>query len=192
MTNIFKELFYPICTDLHTAVATYLISSILPALLALVTFDTTYLLLYRKKRKSTEVFRKSSQFLLYLLFFYLTFAFYLTVLSRPTGSRTRVDLMPFATMSVRAAGNVYAAENILLFIPFGFLYRFLPFTVNKLGRCFRSGIILSVFIEMVQFITGRGYLQTDDVILNTFGCIIGYIIGNQLIKLTDSLLLRSG
>lgn len=192
MINIFKALFYPISADLYIAVNTYLIPSALPGLLALVTFDTAYLLLFRNSRKSTGLFRRNSQLLLYLLFFYLAFVLYLTVLSRPPGSRTEVDLMPFATISVRAAGNVYAAENILLFIPFGILYRLIPLTVNRAGKCLLSGFMLSVAIETVQFITGRGYLQTDDVILNVFGCFIGYIIWNQLIKLTDSLLLRSG
>lgn len=38
------------------------------------------------------------------------------------------------------------------------------------------GFLISVGIEMVQLITERGYCQLDDVVMNTFGSLIGYII----------------
>ena len=36
-------------------------------------------------------------------------------------------------------------------------------------------IVISCIIEGVQLITGRGYCQLDDVIMNTLGGILGYI-----------------
>lgn len=192
MTSIFSQLLVPIYEDLYIAVTACLLPSLLPGMLALVAFDIACLLFFRKRQKDYKIFLKSSQFILFLLFFYLTFILYLTILSRPSGSRTGVDLMPFATLSDSLAGNIYAAENILLFIPFGVIYFFLPLAGKRASQCRMTGFTISISIELVQYITKRGYLQTDDVILNVLGCYIGYIIGGQLIKLKNSFLLRSG
>ena len=37
-------------------------------------------------------------------------------------------------------------------------------------------IILSLFVEILQFITYRGSTDIDDIILNTIGAIIVYIL----------------
>lgn len=182
-TGIFNRLFLLIYTDFHTAVSSYLPSSVFLGSLALVTFDVTYLLLYRKRKKDYRIFLGKNQLILYISFLYLAFVIYLTILSRPSGSRTGVDLMPFATISPQIAGNIYAAENILLFLPFGMLGCLLPFFPRNPSRCMAGAFIASILIELVQYITKRGYLQTDDVILNVLGCYVGYVIGKQLARL---------
>ena len=66
--------------------------------------------------------------------------------------------------------------NILLFVPFGIL---LP----MMSRCFKNPIITMVFgclfsgtIEIMQYITGRGLTEVDDVITNTIGAAVGVVI----------------
>lgn len=69
--------------------------------------------------------------------------------------------------------NLYG--NIAWFIPFGFL---VPLLRQK--KCFfttiLSGILLSVGIETVQFFIGTGVTDIDDVIFNTTGAIVGYLL----------------
>ena len=64
--------------------------------------------------------------------------------------------------------------NIIAFIPFGI---YLPYTSeSKLG--FISTVLytfsLSLTIELVQLITKVGSCDVDDVLLNTWGCCLGY------------------
>ncbi len=64
--------------------------------------------------------------------------------------------------------------NIILFIPLGFL---LPYAFPKL-RFWKTvclALLLSVFIETVQYVAQIGCCDIDDVINNTLGACIGYI-----------------
>ena len=60
--------------------------------------------------------------------------------------------------------------NILFFIPYGLLF---PWKDNW-KRVFVTALVLSVFIELSQFIFNLGWCEVDDVISNTFGAMIGY------------------
>ena len=68
--------------------------------------------------------------------------------------------------------------NIAMFIPLGvFLCR-----INRRFDFVHIGIIgfvFSVFIELTQFLTGRGLLEFDDIFHNTLGDVIGYFIINN-------------
>ena len=60
--------------------------------------------------------------------------------------------------------------NILFFIPYGLLF---PWKDNW-KRVFVTALILSIFIELSQFIFNLGWCEVDDVISNTLGAMIGY------------------
>ena len=63
--------------------------------------------------------------------------------------------------------------NVLLFVPVGFLAG-----CGLQGMTFKKVLFLggglSVFIELLQFIFKKGFCETDDVIHNVLGCLIGY------------------
>ena len=63
--------------------------------------------------------------------------------------------------------------NIFWFIPFGFL---LPMLLKKhnLIKTLLSGFLFSLTIETLQFTFYKGVAELDDLILNTFGVLIGY------------------
>jgi glycopeptide antibiotics resistance protein len=69
--------------------------------------------------------------------------------------------------------------NILLFVPFGF---FLSLKISSLQKkimlnVILTGLLLSLFIEMVQFSIPMGRsADEDDLILNTIGTFLCYII----------------
>lgn len=112
----------------------------------------------------------------FLLGVYLEQLAWLVFFNRPPGSRRSLDLSLFDTLSHSIRGNSYVLENILLFIPFGLL---LPmFFRGRCGflLCTVLAFLCSLFIETIQYITARGYSQTDDIAMNVLGAIIGYVL----------------
>ena len=77
--------------------------------------------------------------------------------------------------------------NVVVFMPFGFLvpvmYREQRKDVVYRGHYFRSmlfvlllGFLFSLVIEFVQLVTKVGCFDVDDLLLNTSGVLLGYII----------------
>ncbi|MCR5703042.1 MAG: VanZ family protein [Eubacterium sp.] len=77
--------------------------------------------------------------------------------------------------------------NVLCFVPFGFL---LPTLSSKRG--YKNGVtvtllaaVFSALVETAQVVARVGAFDVDDIVLNTLGGIIGYIvfvIGRKIIK----------
>ena len=71
--------------------------------------------------------------------------------------------------------------NIILFIPLGFMF---PIIHSKSFRRFQISPVITIFIgfalsfsiEVMQYITGRGLADIDDLINNTLGAVIGFLI----------------
>jgi|GEM_PF-1604783 len=96
---------------------------------------------------------------------------YLTLLSRAPGTR-RISLTPFWSYRL-LPGSLYfqrqVMNNILLFIPVGiFLYRLRP-----KSSTFYLPFLVSLGVEVLQLLTGRGLFEIDDLISNTLGGLIG-------------------
>ena len=75
-----------------------------------------------------------------------------------------------------SAARLNIFGNIIAFMPFGI---YLPYTSeSKLGfiSTFLYTFSLSLTIELVQLITKVGSCDVDDIILNTLGGVIGYIL----------------
>ncbi|MGN0483161.1 MAG: VanZ family protein [Lachnospiraceae bacterium] len=157
-----------ISQDWHM-VKEYLHSGIIVGIGAWLCYMTYSICFYKKAR-----FPKSIVF--YFFAVYVHVLYRLTLLSRPPGSRTSVALKLFATFTGDLRGMMYVVENVLMFVPLGIL---LPIIWEKQ----RKGYVLlltaffsSVAIEVTQFLTQRGYCQTDDVMTNTIGAGIGFLI----------------
>lgn len=73
--------------------------------------------------------------------------------------------------------------NILLFIPVGLLAELSKIKRNRAIAVFIGGFVLSLVFEVLQYISGMGICDVDDVILNTFGVLIGIIIGLIVIRI---------
>ena len=80
-------------------------------------------------------------------------------------------ILPFKDVFLNLAGNVIA------FMPFGL---FFPMLMKGKKKNFffvlLCGFLLTCSVEVIQLITRTGCCDVDDVILNTAGVIIGYII----------------
>ena len=73
--------------------------------------------------------------------------------------------------------------NIILYVPFGFFMAFLikDTEVNFFFKVIGLALLCSISIEIIQFFSGR-YADIDDVILNSIGSCIGYVIALPILK----------
>ena len=100
----------------------------------------------------------------------------LAFLSRAPGSRTDVSLRLFETWGTTLREHSFFLENILMFIPFGFLIPCGFSSLRSPVRCTAAGFACSLCLELFQLVTGRGYCQLDDLVTNTVGTLIGALI----------------
>ncbi|WP_195989839.1 VanZ family protein [Clostridium sp. D53t1_180928_C8] len=68
--------------------------------------------------------------------------------------------------------------NILLFIPLGFCIPLFFYKKNKLIKVILYGFTASLTIELLQLFTPYNFTDIDDIIFNTFGAVLGFIIFN--------------
>ncbi|HJA12426.1 MAG TPA: VanZ family protein [Candidatus Mediterraneibacter merdipullorum] len=71
------------------------------------------------------------------------------------------------------AANLFG--NILIFVPYGF---FISIAAKSRGffRALFAGMGLSLCVEVVQLITKVGSFDVDDILLNTTGSVLGYLL----------------
>ena len=117
-----------------------------------------------------------------LLIWFLVVLF-LTLFSRlGNEATTRVFSTPFHGLlkAMKQGDMEFLTDfflNILLFVPIGFLIpRIDPKYLKKISFSLLGGIMLSTMIEGIQFLTGLGMSDVDDVISNSLGALIGYLL----------------
>ena len=117
-----------------------------------------------------------------------------TVLARSSHVLYRCELIPFVTYKKALYSADFRWEiisNVIMFIPIGFL---VPFSIKKsvsLVRLFfltiLYGLLISIGIEILQFITKKGLAETDDLISNSIGIAIGFTCSVLMKLITNSL-----
>ncbi len=136
-----------------------------------------------------------------LMYLYLSVVFYFTLMPVITALPFIFDhpyvmhLEPFSDL-IYGWGNAVReiVMNILMTVPFGFLF---PLTQKKgkrtLGLTVLCTCMLSVVIELLQPLL-HGYRSCDitDVITNTFGGAIGYVLYGALYPFTSYVLGQIG
>lgn len=127
----------------------------------------------RKKKKGKRSFSVAA---VTCFLMYAAIILCITFLSRESGSGQKIDLQLFSTWGINDRNNAYVVENILLFIPFGFISPCAFRAFRKPHICIFAGFFSSLTIEVLQLLTHRGFFQIDDIITNTIGMLIGYIL----------------
>jgi glycopeptide antibiotics resistance protein len=99
-----------------------------------------------------------------------------------------LNLIPLFTLSLNDLKT--SLLNVLLFVPFGFG---LPFISNfSMRKIILLGALFSITIELLQFITGLIAHMTfrvadiNDVIFNTLGTVVGYLLVLGLLQIKQS------
>ncbi len=105
---------------------------------------------------------------------YVVIMLAITFLSREAGSRKGMDMELFSTWGINKRNNAFVIENILLFIPYGFLSGWNFNWAKKFWKCILAGALTSFGIEFLQLVTGRGYFQIDDILTNILGTTAGF------------------
>ena len=107
---------------------------------------------------------------------YLYIVLGITILSRELEVYRVIKLLPFSTFAWNPVSMKYVVENILLFVPFGmFVWTLWKENVSVKGFA-KVSAVASIGIELLQFFTRRGRVETDDVMLNTLGAVIGWFL----------------
>ena len=113
-----------------------------------------------------------------------------------TNLEERVNLMPFETIMtfIQKFDSMYSTSQVMLnlfgnvcaFMPMAF---FLPLLFKKQNK-FRYFVITMVLmilgIEFLQLVTGSGRFDVDDLMINTVGGVVGYLLAGPLTKLLPS------
>ena len=115
-----------------------------------------------------------------LLLFEALFVIYSsTIIFRPVNSVEAYDFTPFWSYKAILDGESFLlAENmmnVLVFIPIGLLIG-MGFSKWTWWKVIGVGCLISVSIELMQFSFRRGFCELDDVIHNTLGCAIGWLL----------------
>ena len=114
-----------------------------------------------------------------LLVEYIFLLFCSTVFFRTTSELRKYDFQPFwSYKAIQDGREDLLAENILnvvVFIPVGLLLG-IAFKQMTWLKVLLIGCGISVTIESLQFFFMRGFSELDDVIHNTVGCLIGFLI----------------
>lgn len=121
--------------------------------------------------------------LIFLFSAYIYIVIGITLLSREPQVKRVVQLFPFATFHWNCDAMKYVIENILLFIPMGVFIRILWYKRVTFKFLICIAIVSSIFIELLQYATRRGRMETDDVIMNTLGALIGWWLTHLLSKI---------
>ena len=69
--------------------------------------------------------------------------------------------------------------NVVLFVPLGLLIKMI-YPKISVWRIVFIGLVCSVFIEANQFLFEKGAAQSDDVMHNTLGAVIGWMIAKGI------------
>ena len=108
---------------------------------------------------------------------YLFLVFAVTVFLRSSADGYNLILEPFKSYRdyhIDEFTWVQIRANVLLFIPIGF---FLPMIIKKpFFMPLIAGVGVSVTIELLQLVLRRGTCETDDVISNSIGLLIGFVV----------------
>lgn len=138
------------------------------------------------KRKHKKIIRIFSWilFIIYLCMM-VYFLFFSEQLGRTPSDTYHYNLKPFTEIKryinySREIGSfnviLNLIGNIVCFMPFGFV---MPILSNKQRSIFKMtflSFLCSVIIELIQLVSKLGSCDIDDVILNTLGGVLGYIM----------------
>lgn len=104
-----------------------------------------------------------------------------------TYNSRNINMVPFKTIldylngvndfygnANRTVRMINLVGNICLFIPFGFLFPIVFDKLSKVQNTVIFGLLLSVFIEIMQFFIERS-TDIDDIILNGIGVFCGFV-----------------
>ena len=115
----------------------------------------------------------------FLLVEYLVWIVSLVLIFRSAMPERRAILTPFWSHdpSLEGYGHLHPEVilNVLIFIPVGVLLGCASDRM-KWWKALLYGASFSILIEVLQYVTRRGFAEFDDVFHNTLGCLLGFAL----------------
>ena len=115
-----------------------------------------------------------------ILSFFLTVYIYcvlqITIFSRQAGNFGGIDWRFMTIWSENDAQKAFLIANIIMFIPLGILMPMICKWTKHIMISLPIAILSSICIEAVQLKYQLGYCQLDDVVANSSGFLIGFLI----------------
>ena len=138
-----------------------------------------YFIVYKKILGGKKSISKKQVLIGSLLTIYMIMVFGVTFLSR--GSNFKGSMNLDFLSSYKEAWYSFSFRdwqliilNIFMFVPFGFLLPLLNKRFQKVHYTLIATLLFTVFIELFQYVTGKGIFEIDDIFNNTLGGIVGY------------------
>ena len=136
--------------------------------------------IYKKKKKDKK-FPWKKAFVILLLVGYFAVLLYATLLRMGGVGFRGSNFHLFRAW--REAWNNYSLQNwlnillnVAMFMPLGFLLPCIIKQFQKWYLMFATGFATSLCIEIIQYTTGRGLFDVDDLFANTIGVMLGYCV----------------
>ena len=128
-----------------------------------------------KHRSSSLIFAG-----LYLFFLAWIILFKLNVPHLGSDELRSIKLLPFLAESrFAASGMKESVVNLVLFIPLGMNLRLL-WPQLRWAQAAAAGLVLSLSLEILQYLLAVGSSDTSDLITNTAGCLFGFVAAGRL------------
>ncbi len=140
----------------------------------------------KDNRNSIELFKDNKTvILLCIAIVYFFIVLDITLIDRTVGRRRHV-LEPFWELSQLLNSGRYLywlfqiCGNILMLMPMGVLFPMIFRRFDNIKMITAVCLGFSVFIELTQYLTGRGLCEFDDIMHNTFGAVVGFLIYRKI------------
>lgn len=113
------------------------------------------------------------------------FLFFSEQLGRVPSDEYKYSLVPFKEITRyirywRAIGSYYVLlnlfGNVLCFVPFGFVLPVISKEQRRFWKILVLSFLTSLLVELIQLVSKVGSCDVDDMLLNTLGGIIGYLM----------------
>ncbi|MEW4372391.1 VanZ family protein [Paenibacillus kandeliae] len=72
--------------------------------------------------------------------------------------------------------------NMMMFMPLGFLLPLLFMRMRRFTPVLLASLIVTIGIELIQMLSGRGIFELDDIFHNTLGSVAGYLIMQAILN----------
>ena len=142
-------------------------------------------LILSKLEKKNEVIRERKWAAVGLITYFMILI-QMGLLSRPFGSTREIKWIPFNTPGGDYLIVLYSLANLVYFIPLGLLLASVfKKTINNVFKAGLAALIVSLFIEIMQFLLACGTSEVEDLIMNVAGGIVGYLIYKGTIKIIN-------
>lgn len=148
-----------------------------------------YVIEYREEKNFFEVLKKLKINYLknergkwkFLFFIYISFILQKTLLDRTFGAKNNLKLtltIPNILEISNTEEKIEAIENLIFFIPYTFflLQSSLLQKIKRVNDVLVLSFFTSLTIEILQYVTTLGTFQLSDLLYNTLGGIVGYIL----------------